>query len=57
MQYVKGAPARQVPEGAAGEFDIFVVHFTGFWDAKDKWMAQYYPDIMKHGSWMKPPLD
>jgi hypothetical protein len=54
---VKGAPARQVPEGAAGEFDIFVVHFAGFWDAKDKWMAQYYPDIMKHGSWMKPPLD
>lgn len=57
MQYVKGAPARQVPEGAAGEFDIFVVHFAGFWDAKDKWMAQYYPDIMKHGSWMQPPLD
>ncbi|ELR16001.1 galactosyl transferase GMA12/MNN10 family protein [Acanthamoeba castellanii str. Neff] len=57
MQYVKGAPARKVPEGAAGEFDIFVVHFAGFWGAKDKWMAQYYPDIMKHGSWMKPPLD
>ncbi len=50
MQYMKGAPALRVPKGPASEFNVFVVHFTGYRDTKDRWMAQYYPDSML--SWL-----